>query len=378
MEEVASEAVLNQAYAWLCQRRRTFPSDADVWALCRHWQRDRPQLRAALLGGTYRFAVLSRVTLTSGEEIDLWSARDALVLKSLALVLARRLPLSPRCAHLKGHGGSKGTLREALSHLDDNRFVLRTDIRFYYASIEHDLLLDRLAGCIQGRRVLNLMAQYLKHCAECSGPFWDYQTGVALGCSLSPLIGAFFLRDLDLALERLGLFFIRFMDDVLVLAPARWKLRHAVQVLNRTLAALHLEKHPAKTFIGWIDKGFEFWAITWPRAGSPWPRAPWWRSWSVPTGFMSTSRAVVPSGSPHGGARWGLCLLPSSSGALLLVPVTRRMTFWLRTDRQNTRYCRVPIPTAHPCTCRTRIPANALVRLPGGPWPWTHQGNHRY
>jgi RNA-directed DNA polymerase len=199
--------------------------------------------------------VLSRLTLKSGEEINLWSARDALVLKAVTLVLAQCLPLSPRCTHLKGHGGSKGALREVLHHLDANRFVLRTDIRHYYDAIEHDLVLDRLAGCIQDGRVLNLVAQYLTRTSERGGLFWDSAQGLALGCPLSPLLGAFFLGDLDQALQRLGLFFVRFMDDVLVLAPTRWKLRRAVQVLNRTLAGLHLEKHPAKTFIGRIDKG---------------------------------------------------------------------------------------------------------------------------
>ena len=31
MDEVASEAVLDQAYTWLCKRRRAFPPGADVW-----------------------------------------------------------------------------------------------------------------------------------------------------------------------------------------------------------------------------------------------------------------------------------------------------------------------------------------------------------
>src|SRR5207245_7585479 len=56
----------------------------------------------------------------------------------------------------------------------------------------------------------------------------------------------------------LGLFFVRYMDDILVLAPTRWKLRRAVQVVNQVLASLHLQKHPAKTFIGRVDKGFDF------------------------------------------------------------------------------------------------------------------------
>ena len=48
------------------------------------------------------------------------------------------------------------------------------------------------------------------------------------------------------------------MDDVLVLAPTRWKLRRAVRELNETFAALGLDKNPDKTFIGRVAKGFDF------------------------------------------------------------------------------------------------------------------------
>jgi len=79
-----------------------------------------------------------------------------------------------------------------------------------------------------------------------------------LGCPLSPIIGAFFLGGLDAQLERLGLFFVRFMEDVLVLSPTRWKVRRAVKAVNEVLGRLRLEKHPEKTFIGRIEKGFDF------------------------------------------------------------------------------------------------------------------------
>ena len=36
-------------------------------------------------------------------------------------------------------------------------------------------------------------------------------------------MGAFFLHELDEELEKLGLFYMRFMDDMLVLAPTRWR-----------------------------------------------------------------------------------------------------------------------------------------------------------
>ncbi len=56
-----------------------------------------------------------------------------------------------------------------------------------------------------------------------------------------------------------GLFYVRFMDDILVLSPTRWKLRQAVRAVNRVLGALRLEKHPDKTFIGGFDfLGYHF------------------------------------------------------------------------------------------------------------------------
>ncbi len=70
--------------------------------------------------------------------------------------------------------------------------------------------------------------------------------------------GAFFLRELDEELDKLGLFWVRYMDDILVLAPTRWKLRKAVKVVNQVLTSLGLQKHPDKTFIGRIEKGFDF------------------------------------------------------------------------------------------------------------------------
>ncbi len=60
------------------------------------------------------------------------------------------------------------------------------------------------------------------------------------------------------ALGKRGLFYVRFMDDIIVLAPTRRKLRAVVKALNRALGALRLAKHPGKTFIGRIEKGFDF------------------------------------------------------------------------------------------------------------------------
>jgi hypothetical protein len=137
----------------------------------------------------------------SDEEVDLWSARDAVVMKALALVLAPYLPFAKPCAHLKGHGGLKGAVRQVLAKLPQARFILKSDVQSDSASIDHHLLLTRLAEHIADDRVLDLIGQYLRRCAERRGLFWEHTKGMALGSSLSPIIGAFFLSELDAAGE---------------------------------------------------------------------------------------------------------------------------------------------------------------------------------
>ena len=104
--------------------------------------------------GRFRFGPLSVVTKADGEVPHLWSARDALVLKALALVVGPQLGLSPRCVHVKGHGGLKAAVREVQQRLPDYGHVLRTDVKGFYESIDQSILLAQLAAQIDDPLVL--------------------------------------------------------------------------------------------------------------------------------------------------------------------------------------------------------------------------------
>src|SRR5947199_4018899 len=47
-------------------------------------------------------------------------------------------------------------------------------------------------------------------------------------------------------------------DGIGTASRTRWKLRRAVALLNGIFTTLGLEKHPNKTFIGRVEKGFDF------------------------------------------------------------------------------------------------------------------------
>ena len=185
---------------------------------------------------------------------------DALVLKAIAIVLGEHLKphLSERCFHLAGTGGMKAVVREVSQHLGANKFVFRTDVKKYYASIDHEILLGQVQQFVIDPAVLRLIRLYLQRFVSDGGEYVDIVQGISLGCPLSPLMGALYLKPLDDRMADLGCFYVRFMDDWVVLAPTRWKLRKAIKAVNEVMADLQVEKHPDKTLIGRIARGFAF------------------------------------------------------------------------------------------------------------------------
>ncbi|MCP3661301.1 MAG: hypothetical protein GY696_02210 [Gammaproteobacteria bacterium] len=119
-------------------------------------------------------------------------------------------------------------------------------------------LMDKLAEEVKEPYLRRLLWFYMQRTVEDGGIYRTIHKGLSRGCPLSPLMGALFLRCLDEQFEGSSLYYVRYIDDILILAPTRWKLRKAVKRLNQTLADHGMEKHPDKTFIGQIDKGFDF------------------------------------------------------------------------------------------------------------------------
>jgi len=332
IHEITSDESLDQAYAWVCQRRRDYSHNQDVWSLRCRWKDIKPQLQADLLAGRYRLGPVHRFQ-GNGESTEVWGALDALVLKAIAIVLSQRLELPGSCYHLAGgqggtgrgseaagggpteetcqtYGkgpnefrattkqkevhtdclppagslslpprirwenpsersrpggkclveprGAKAAVRDVVDHLPGNPFVFRTDVTSYYASIDHDVLMAKLRERVDDVRVLDLLEQYVRRTVYCDGVYEDVARGISLGCPLSPLMGALYLAGLDERMEDTGLFYARFMDDWVVLAPTRWKLRKAIKIVRETLAELKVMMHPGKTFIGRVARGFSF------------------------------------------------------------------------------------------------------------------------
>jgi len=250
----------SNAFQWLCKRRKNHPPNSDIWSFKLEWANQADKIINMFATGSYKFSVQKKITLSCGESIAMWSSKDSLIIKALTSILQIKLKpyLSKSCYHLKGHGGLKGAVHGVIDNLARYKFFCKTDVKSYYDSIDHYILIMKLHDYIDDKIIIGYVWQFLNRCVEWGGLYQNINIGLARGSSLSPLLGAFYLMDLDHRIKKLDVKYFRYMDDILILAPSRWKLRKAIRIMNQTFNELNLEQHPDKTLIDRIQNGFDF------------------------------------------------------------------------------------------------------------------------
>jgi len=256
---MVSDTVLETAYAWVCSQRKASRHNNSVWDLRFNWIEFKSDLQNQLLTGSYKFSPLRRFEIKN-EFMSSWDAVDALVLKALSITLQPLFSMEQysSCTHLKGGGGIHAALRHVAARAGDYQHILKSDAYHYYESIDHQVLLTLLEQYISCPVLLNLVTQYCQRLETRDAHYYHFTQGIPMGCPLSPLMAALYLKPLDDAMKKTGFFYIRFMDDWVVMVKTKHQLRKLVKLTYKVLNRLKLNMHPDKTFIGCIKKGFDF------------------------------------------------------------------------------------------------------------------------
>ena len=202
---------------------------------------------------------LRNTWLEDGHKFVRWSPDSSKLLKQVKTVLSDQLKrhLSRRCSHVKGNGGVKLSVRYSQRLCNNFGYVARFDVRSYYKSMDHQIILNLLRKYQVTPAVISIVSEYL------SLPNHNKSgKGMIAGGSISPLIGALYLTPLDKLMEDLqattGIRYQRYMDDYVIFAPTRHKLRKAIKQMYAVLDDLKVEVHPKKRFIGTTRRGFDF------------------------------------------------------------------------------------------------------------------------
>ena len=100
-------------------------------------------------------------------------------------------------------------------------YVVSLDLSKFFDRVNHHRLMSRLEKRIKDKRVLKLIRAFLKSGVQLNDLVEPTEEGTPQGGPLSPLLSNIVLDELDKELERRGLHFVRYADDIVILVRSQ-------------------------------------------------------------------------------------------------------------------------------------------------------------
>jgi len=245
----------------------------------RHW----PQIRQQLADGVYQPQPVRRVAIPKpkgGERLlGIPTVIDRVIQQAIAQVLTPIFDpdFSESSFGFRPGRSAHGALRQVQGHIQAGyRIAVDLDLAKFFDSVQHDVLMARVARKVRDQRLLALIGRYLRAGVLVGESIQATEIGAPQGGPLSPLLANILLDDLDRELERRGHRFTRYADDLVILVTtnrAGERVKASVtRFLARKLALLVNEQKSrvVKTndcqFLGftfrgtklrWSDRAFE-------------------------------------------------------------------------------------------------------------------------
>jgi len=224
------------------------------------------QLRAELLGGTYRSGPFRKVSIPKKKPgyriLTIPSIRDRVLHTSIANVLT---PIfephfeDSSFAYRPDRGVAHAVQRIESWRKRGYNIVVEADIVSYFDNIDQEILKDKIRlmiGNLPGAAAVEaLIAKILADQGQVMGTAGQ---GLVQGSPLSPLLANLYLDALDEEMESDGVKIVRFADDFVILCKSEKRAEKALADCVRVLADHNLRLHQDGTRIVNFDKGFDF------------------------------------------------------------------------------------------------------------------------
>ena len=119
------------------------------------------------------------------------------------------------------------------------RWVVDIDLKSFFDQVDHDRLMGLVARKVRDKRLLRLIGDYLRApMRRPDGSQEKRKRGTPQGGALSPLLANIYLDALDKELEKRAVAFVRYADDIAILASSQ---RSAARIYESVVR--WIEKH---------------------------------------------------------------------------------------------------------------------------------------
>ena len=114
-------------------------------------------------------------------------------------------------------------------------YAVEIDLEKFFDTINHDILMDRVARRIRDKGILSLIGKYLRAGVVVDGRLQRTSEGAPQGGPLSPFLSNILLDDLDKELEKRGHQFARYADDLIILVKSKRAGERVMESISRFL-----------------------------------------------------------------------------------------------------------------------------------------------
>lgn len=224
LEEVLAERNLSEALLHVARNKGAAGVDGQsVEKVVARAEKLLPRLRTEILGGRYRPLEVKRVWIPKpGSDeprgLGIPAVSDRWLQQAIHQVLS---PIFEPTFHHSSHGfrpnrGAQTAIAEAKALVNDGyEWVVSLDLSKFFDRVNHQRLLSRLGQSVKDKGLLHLIHQMLKaKIVLPDGTKVSVDEGTPQGGPLSPLLSNIVLDELDWELERRGLRFVRYADDL--------------------------------------------------------------------------------------------------------------------------------------------------------------------
>jgi RNA-directed DNA polymerase len=215
----------NLLEAWKAVRRNKGAAGVDglsidaTWGhLKQHW----PAIKEKLLAGSYRPAAVRSVTIPKpgggSRTLGIPTVQDRLIQQAMLQVLGAKLDgtMSDHSYGFRPGRSAHGAIAAASGYVAAGKsWVVDIDLKSFFDQVNHDRLMTLLGRHVRDKGVLKLVGRYLRApMRQPDGTQTARNCGTPQGGPLSPLLANIYLDPLDKELERRGITFVRYADDV--------------------------------------------------------------------------------------------------------------------------------------------------------------------